>query len=214
MTQPWIKFSMSNWCGDRALHSCSLAARGLWMEMLAIMHEAKPLGSLLIGSAQVNLDDLARSAGAERKEVDRLLKELEAKSVFSRDPDGTIFSRRIRRDEERAERNAERGETGGNPDIRRGTVPKDQRVRPFRRSDAPEKTRRIFDRERGLCHWCGTGLLFKWNGQGEMPPNVFHVDHVIAVCDGGTNDETNLVAACAVCNHKRARDIKPKLVSG
>jgi len=183
------------------------------MEMLAIMGEANPRGSLLMGASHASLDDLARSAGAERKEVERLMKELEAKSVFSRDPDGTIFNRRMRRDEVKDELNRTRGAEGGNPDIRRGTVPKDQRVRPFRRSDAPEKTKRIFDRERGKCHWCGIGLLFRWEGEGDMPANQFHVDHVIAVCDGGTNDEDNLVASCAACNHKRARDAKPRLVS-
>ena len=118
MTQPWMKFSMSDWCGDRALHSCSLSARGLWMEMLAIMSEATPRGSLLIGGAQVNMDDLARSAGAERKEVEKLLKELEAKSVFSRDPDGTIFNRRIRRDEAKAEWDKANGKRGGNPSLK------------------------------------------------------------------------------------------------
>jgi hypothetical protein len=213
MTQPWMKFSMSDWCGDRALHSCSLAARGLWMEMLAIMSEATPRGSLLINGRQVDMRSLANCAAADRKETERLFRELDESGVFSRDEDGTIFSRRMRRDEEKAELNRTRGADGGNPDIRRGTVPKDKRVRPFRRSDAPEKTRRIFDRERGSCHWCGAALMFRWSGQGDMPANVFHVDHVIAVCDGGTNDEANLVAACAACNHKRARDTKPRLVS-
>lgn len=91
--------------------------------MLAIMSEATPRGSLLIGGAQVNMDDLARSAGAERKEVEKLLKELEAKSVFSRDPDGTIFNRRIRRDEVKAEWDKANGKRGGNPSLKDGVKP-------------------------------------------------------------------------------------------
>jgi hypothetical protein len=35
--------------------------------------------------------------------------------------------------------------------------------------------------------------------------DFFHVDHYRAIRDGGTNDESNLVPACAECNHARAR---------
>ena len=40
-------------------------------------------------------------------------------------------------------------------------------------------------------------------------PNGFHVDHLMPICDGGSNDEENLVPACASCNHKRARLVDP-----
>ena len=119
---------MSDWCGDRPLHSCSLAARGLWLEMIAIMYQATPKGSLLIGQIQVNIDDLARSAGAERKEVEKLMRELEAKAIFSRDPNGTIFSRRIRREVEKAERDRINGKKGGNPSLNGPDKPSDIRV--------------------------------------------------------------------------------------
>jgi hypothetical protein len=35
--------------------------------------------------------------------------------------------------------------------------------------------------------------------------DFFHVDHYRAIRDGGTNDESNLVPACAECNHARDR---------
>jgi hypothetical protein len=38
---------------------------------------------------------------------------------------------------------------------------------------------------------------------------ALHVDHVVPVCDGGTNDDRNLVPACRVCNlHKGDRRLE------
>lgn len=39
------------------------------------------------------------------------------------------------------------------------------------------------------CAWCGT----HWRED-------FHIDHVVAVSRGGSNDLSNLVAACSTCN--------------
>lgn len=40
MSDPWLKFYPTDWRSDPALKMCSLAARGLWIEMIALMHEA------------------------------------------------------------------------------------------------------------------------------------------------------------------------------
>jgi len=193
--QPWMKFYPSDWRADPALRMCSVAARGLWMEMLCIMHEADPKGSLVLNARPLNERQLAGLAGASPNEVRKWLAELETAGVFSRESDGTIFSRRIRRDVERDAVAASAGSRGGNPEIRRGTVPKEQRVRPFKRSDSPRKTERIYAKSDGKCHWCGD----------DLPWDNWHVDHVLPICDGGTNDEKNLVASCPDCNHRRAR---------
>ena len=53
MSVAWFKFYPSDWRADPALRMCSIAARGLWMEMLCVMHEATPRGSLLINGKRV-----------------------------------------------------------------------------------------------------------------------------------------------------------------
>ena len=40
--RPWMKFYPRDWRGDQALRAVSIAARGLWLECLCIMHEARP----------------------------------------------------------------------------------------------------------------------------------------------------------------------------
>lgn len=49
---------------------------------------------------------------------------------------------------------------------------------------------RILERDGFACRYCG-----------RKPPEVeLHIDHVIAVANGGSTDDANLVTACADCN--------------
>jgi HNH endonuclease len=196
------KFFWPDWRSDPGLRKCSLSARGLWMEMLCIAAEAQPTGYVLVNGRTLSTTDLAQLAGAPEADVQSALAELDAAGVFSRDRKGRIYNRRMMKDVKRAAENQKNGKGGGNPDIRRGTVPKSQRVRPYKRTDSPAKTRRIFEKCGERCHWCKTPIV--WEGN-ELRPDLFHVNHIIAVCDGGTNDEDNLVGSCAKCNHARAR---------
>lgn len=46
-----------------------------------------------------------------------------------------------------------------------------------------------YRQQRGKCYWCKAPL-----------GDVYHVDHVIPLSRGGTNDLSNLVLACPPCN--------------
>lgn len=125
MSSPWMKFYPTDWRADPALRMCSIGARGLWMEMLCIMHEAEPYGSLRINSRPVTDRQLASLAGASLEEIDGLLIELEEAGVFSRDEDGAIVSRRMQRDKAKADTDKANGKRGGNPKIAKGVNPSD-----------------------------------------------------------------------------------------
>lgn len=144
MAGPWIKFYPSDWRADPALRMCSVAARGLWMEMLCVMHEANPRGSLVINGAPLSDRQLASIAGASPKETTSLLAELEAAGVFSRD-NGVIYSRRMRRDDEKAERDKANGKAGGNPNLKGGVNPQDKAQKPEARDQKPEKKKDAAD---------------------------------------------------------------------
>lgn len=118
MGTPWFKFFPTDWRSDPALRMCSMAARGLWMEMICVMHEAVPRGTLIVNGSPVNERQVSVLAGISFKETVALLSELEATGVFSRDDNGTIFSRRMRRDEEKAARDKANGKAGGNPHLK------------------------------------------------------------------------------------------------
>jgi hypothetical protein len=139
---PWMKFYPADWRADPALRMCSLAARGLWMEMLSIMHEADPRGSLLINGNTIGDKQLAGLCGATLRATIALLAELEMAGVFSRDNDGTIFSRRMKRDDAKAERDKANGKEGGNPWLKAGVNPPDKAQRPEARVQKPESKER------------------------------------------------------------------------
>ena len=94
----WSKFWWRDWAGDKALHSCGIGTRGFWMEMLCIMHEGSPVGYLTINGKPATLRQMAASANVTEKDAKRFLVELEEAGVFSRAPDGGIYSRRMVRD--------------------------------------------------------------------------------------------------------------------
>jgi hypothetical protein len=83
--------------------------------MLCLMHEANPRGFLLVNGKPVSDKQLASLAGAAPKETAGYIAELEDAGVFSRDDHGTIYSRRMRRDDEKAVRDKANGRVGGNP---------------------------------------------------------------------------------------------------
>jgi hypothetical protein len=58
--------------------------------------------------------------------------------VFSRDADGTIYSRRMRRDAERAEEDKKNGKKGGNPKLKDGVNPPDKAHMPEARIDVAD----------------------------------------------------------------------------
>lgn len=115
--RPWMKFYPADWQADQALRVCSLAARGLWLECLAVMHRAQPYGHLLINGAAPNDAQLAVLAGARAKQVAALMGELEQAGVFSRTRAGAVYSRRMVRDEKKARLAIRNGKAGGNPSL-------------------------------------------------------------------------------------------------
>jgi hypothetical protein len=123
MTHPWLKFYPSDWRADPCLRMCSIGARGLWVEMLCLMHEATPYGSLRVNGKALTDSQLAGLAGVSADDAATYLGELEAAGVFSRKDDGAIYSRRMERDEQKATADRTNGKRGGNPNIVRGVNP-------------------------------------------------------------------------------------------
>jgi len=100
---------------DLAVQACSFEARALWREMLDLMHDGEPYGHLTAGGVILDDAQLARIIGIKPAKVTAWLFELESRKVFSRTPEGVIYSRRMVRDEATREKRAAGGKLGGNP---------------------------------------------------------------------------------------------------
>lgn len=123
--RPWVKWYWADWRSDPGLRVCSLAARGLWAEMLGIMHEADTYGHLLINGSAPTAKQIAALVSATPGQVEALLAELKAAGVPSFTAEGVIYSRRMVRDRERQERDKANGKKGGNPSLNGGVNPPD-----------------------------------------------------------------------------------------
>ncbi|WP_311267470.1 hypothetical protein [Sphingobium sp. WCS2017Hpa-17] len=110
--RPAFQFYPADWRTDPGLRLCALVSRGLWMEMMAIMHEGEPYGHLTAQGRPISPDMLARLVGESPATVKRCMADLEANGVFSRTDDGVIYSRRMVRDEEVREARAAGGSLG------------------------------------------------------------------------------------------------------
>ncbi|MFC6282877.1 MULTISPECIES: HNH endonuclease [Polaromonas] len=81
---------------------------------------------------------------------------------------------------------------------------------------------RAYNRQGGLCHYCGKPMILAGGGAGicdKAVPRDFlrrmacTAEHLIAKRDGGTNAFTNIVAACRFCNstrHARKTPLPPE----
>lgn len=114
---PYMKFYCADWRADPRLRMCSLAARGLWIDLMSYMNEGEPYGHLTIDGQQPDLAGIAALVARPMKEVRAALAELEQRNVFSRTEDGAIYSRRMVRDKAKAEKDRNNGKGGGNPKL-------------------------------------------------------------------------------------------------
>lgn len=118
MKRPAFQFYPADWRTDSSLKVCCLAARGLWVEMLCLMHElgqgdGSRYGYLELRGKALQPDQLGRLVGIDLATLEPLLEELEGAGVFSRDEAGVIYSRRLERDGALKQIRSNAGSKGG-----------------------------------------------------------------------------------------------------
>ena len=138
------RWYFSDWMSDLNVRSCSLAARGLWMDMLCIAssNKGRDYGFVMIAGRVILPEELARHVGASKSEVLTLLEELEKNGVYSSDRRGIIYCRRM----VRAEKNRTNGRLGGNPNLLK-TKENQNSVQPKSKPLIPEPEPSLFPEE-------------------------------------------------------------------
>jgi hypothetical protein len=139
MSDPWLKFYPTDWRADPALRMCSAAARGVWIDLICLMHEATPYGHLLVNGRCPTDAQVAVLTGTPPDQLTQCLRELEDAGVFSRTKDGTIYSRKLTRMAKNAATARNNGRRGGNPNLgnRKENLASDNP--PVKGGDKPQK---------------------------------------------------------------------------
>lgn len=118
MKRPSFQFYPADWLRDTALRSCSVGARGLWIDMLCFMHEGNPYGHLKVGNKVILAPNLSGMVGATLDDVEGWLDELRQAGVYDIAEDGSMQSRRMIKDENLRNMRAAGGKLGGNPALK------------------------------------------------------------------------------------------------
>jgi len=119
---PAAQFYWRDWLTDPALRSVSSGARGLWMDMLCLMWECVPRGYLQTpAGTPYSLEMICRATGnISMDEVVGWLGELKDSGVSSQSASGSLFSRRLVRDEHKRALCRDAGRKGGgNPHLKK-----------------------------------------------------------------------------------------------
>ena len=112
---PWGQWFWGAWMSDPGLRKCSVAARGLWMDMLCVAGQHVPIGYVAVNGEGLSEEDIGRIAGVDPTSVATLISELDRNGVFSRNTNGTIYSRRMVREAKRRAEKQKNGSLGGRP---------------------------------------------------------------------------------------------------
>jgi len=113
---PSLQFYPGDWRKDPGVQALNYQDRGIWFEILLLMHESEPRGKLLLNGKPMPEDALARLLGLDKQILTTTLSTLREYGVSDVDPiTGALMNRRMVRDEEIRKKRIECGKLGGNP---------------------------------------------------------------------------------------------------
>ena len=110
--RPAFQFYPADWRKDVELQSCSMAAQGLWINVMCIAHECEPYGHLMVNGKPMTSAQLGRQVGLSMKECEALIAELMDAGVIRRTEQGAYFSKRMVQDETTRNARAAGGKSG------------------------------------------------------------------------------------------------------
>jgi hypothetical protein len=146
MKLPAFQFYPADWRKDPAVQSLSYHDRGVWFEILCLMHESEQRGKLLLNGKPMPEDALARLLGLDKQNLTKTLTTLLDYGVASRcEETGALMNRRMVRDEELRKIRQEAGRKGGNPVLlnqnanQNPTTPVKQKSTPSSSSSSSKK---------------------------------------------------------------------------
>lgn len=113
---PAFQFYPGDWRKDTGVQSLDYQARGVWIEILCLMHESEQRGILTLNGRAMPDEALARLLGLDEILLKQILTTLVNHGVTSRDEHtGALMSRRMVRDENLRKIRQNAGKSGGNP---------------------------------------------------------------------------------------------------
>ena len=115
---PALQFYPGDWKKDPGVRALSYHDRGVWFEILLLMHESEQRGKLLLNGQRMPYEALAVALGLDNQNLTNTITTLLQYGVASLcEKTGALMSRRMVRDEMLRQVRTEAGKLGGNPDL-------------------------------------------------------------------------------------------------
>ena len=112
---PAFQFYPADWLNDIKLQSCSLAAQGLLLNLMCLMHQSETYGKLLINGSKPQGKEVAHLLRLHHKTYHTRLIELILKGVLYEDENKVVCCKRMIKDEYIRQVRRESGKLGGSP---------------------------------------------------------------------------------------------------
>lgn len=119
---PHISLYPGDWRKDVGVQSLSYHYRGIWFEILMLMHCSEDRGRLVSNGKPIPNSGVARLLGLSERDAEQAVQVLLESGVASRDDNGALVNRRMVRDEANRRIWAANGAKGGRP--KEGEKPK------------------------------------------------------------------------------------------
>lgn len=113
MKLPAFQFYPADWRKDPGVQALSYHDRGVWFEILCLMHESEQRGKLTLNGKPMPEDALARLLGLDKQNLTKVINNLLEYGVASRDEQGFLINRRMIKDENIRQMRAIFGQKGG-----------------------------------------------------------------------------------------------------
>ncbi len=109
---PAFQFYPGDWRKDPGIQAMDFEERGVWFELLCIMHESEDRGRLVMNSLPIPIRRLAKLLGISAKKTEKFFKVFTELGVCSVDENGAFFNRRMVREEGKRQAKSRAGKAG------------------------------------------------------------------------------------------------------
>jgi hypothetical protein len=160
MSLPHIQFYVGDWRKDIGIQSLSYHHRGIWLELLMLMHCSGDRGRLVLNGKPMSNLNLSRLLGLTEQETADAVRCLLEGGVASQDQNGALINRRMVREEDIRKKRKLAGSLGGSK-----TQAKREQT-PDNDNDNDNGLQRVREFARGEGIAEGDADWFYWKGRG------------------------------------------------
>lgn len=113
-----FQFFASDWLSDPSLRMCAPETRGLWIDILCLMHQSPERGFLMIKNEILCDEHVRKALNFEKKKFEFCMSELKRFDIIKKDEKERYYCKRMVEAQSLSEKRKASGKLGGNPKLK------------------------------------------------------------------------------------------------